>query len=78
MSGFSHFDEKGGAIMVDVADKPETERLAIAATYKNSRDADPVPHAVTSLRPALRASTNLRISAGITCEDCRSKLSRGP
>ena len=31
MSGFSHFDEKGGAIMVDVADKPETERLAIAA-----------------------------------------------
>ena len=31
MSGFTHFDDKGGAIMVDVSDKPETERIASAA-----------------------------------------------
>jgi cyclic pyranopterin phosphate synthase len=30
MSGFSHFDEKGGAVMVDVSGKPETERIAVA------------------------------------------------
>ena len=30
MSGFTHFDDKGGAIMVDVSAKPETERVAIA------------------------------------------------
>jgi cyclic pyranopterin monophosphate synthase len=31
MSGFSHFDEKGAARMVDVSDKGETERVATAA-----------------------------------------------
>jgi cyclic pyranopterin phosphate synthase len=31
MSGFTHFDEKGGARMVDVSDKAETERVATAA-----------------------------------------------
>ena len=30
MSGFSHFDEDGKAIMVDVSDKTETVRVAIA------------------------------------------------
>jgi cyclic pyranopterin phosphate synthase len=30
MSRFTHFDEKGGAIMVDVSDKAETERIATA------------------------------------------------
>jgi cyclic pyranopterin monophosphate synthase len=30
MSGFSHFDEKGQAAMVDVSDKAETERVAVA------------------------------------------------
>ncbi len=30
MSGFTHFDAKGGAIMVDVSDKAETERVAVA------------------------------------------------
>lgn len=30
MSGFTHFDEKGDAAMVDVSGKAETERVAIA------------------------------------------------
>jgi cyclic pyranopterin phosphate synthase len=30
MTGFSHFDAEGKAIMVDVSDKPETERTATA------------------------------------------------
>jgi cyclic pyranopterin phosphate synthase len=30
LSGFSHFDEDGKAIMVDVSDKAETARVAIA------------------------------------------------
>lgn len=31
MSGFTHFDVNGNAIMVDVTDKEETERTAVAA-----------------------------------------------
>ena len=32
MSGaFTHFDDKGGAVMVDVSAKPATERVAVAA-----------------------------------------------
>src|SRR5260221_5170784 len=31
MSGFTHFDAQGRAVMVDVGDKPETERIATAA-----------------------------------------------
>jgi len=31
MSGLTHFDEQGGAIMVDVSSKAETERVAVAA-----------------------------------------------
>jgi cyclic pyranopterin phosphate synthase len=30
MTKLTHFDEKGGAVMVDVSAKPETERVAIA------------------------------------------------
>ena len=30
MSGFTHFDEKGAAVMVDVSDKDVTSRIAIA------------------------------------------------
>ncbi len=30
MSGFTHFDDDGKAVMVDVTDKAETERVAIA------------------------------------------------
>ncbi len=30
MSGFTHFDEKGNAVMVDVTDKAVTERTAVA------------------------------------------------
>jgi cyclic pyranopterin phosphate synthase len=30
MSGFTHFDEKGQAVMVDVSGKAETERVAVA------------------------------------------------
>ena len=30
MSDFTHFDEKGGAVMVDVSGKDETERVATA------------------------------------------------
>ncbi len=30
MSGFTHFDEDGKAVMVDVSDKSETERIAVA------------------------------------------------
>ncbi len=30
MSGFTHFDDEGKAVMVDVSDKPETERVAVA------------------------------------------------
>jgi cyclic pyranopterin phosphate synthase len=30
MSDFTHFDAKGGAVMVDVSDKHETERVAVA------------------------------------------------
>lgn len=30
MSGFTHFDEKGNAIMVDVTDKSDTQRTAVA------------------------------------------------
>ena len=29
-SGFSHFDDGGNAVMVDVSDKPETRREAVA------------------------------------------------
>ena len=29
-SGFSHFDDSGNAVMVDVSDKPETRRQAVA------------------------------------------------
>jgi len=31
MSEFTHFDAKGSAVMVDVSDKSETERVAIAS-----------------------------------------------
>ena len=31
MSGFTHFDDSGNAIMVDVTDKEVTERIAVAA-----------------------------------------------
>ncbi|HZA66245.1 MAG TPA: cyclic pyranopterin monophosphate synthase MoaC [Geminicoccaceae bacterium] len=31
MSRFSHFDDAGNAIMVDVTDKPVTERIAVAS-----------------------------------------------
>jgi cyclic pyranopterin phosphate synthase len=31
MSGFSHFDDAGNAVMVDVTDKPVTERIAVAS-----------------------------------------------
>jgi cyclic pyranopterin monophosphate synthase len=31
MSAFSHFDEAGNAVMVDVSDKPVTERVAAAS-----------------------------------------------
>ena len=31
MSGFTHFDEKGNAVMVDVSDKDETFRIATAS-----------------------------------------------
>ena len=31
MSDFTHFDKKGDAVMVDVASKAETERVAVAA-----------------------------------------------
>ncbi len=31
MSNFTHFDEHGRAVMVDVADKTETHRLAVAS-----------------------------------------------
>lgn len=30
MSGFTHFDETGAAVMVDVSDKDETSRVAVA------------------------------------------------
>ncbi|MEE9250418.1 MAG: cyclic pyranopterin monophosphate synthase MoaC [Alphaproteobacteria bacterium] len=30
MSGFTHFDDEGKAVMVDVTDKAETERVAVA------------------------------------------------
>ncbi|MGH7001879.1 MAG: cyclic pyranopterin monophosphate synthase MoaC [Stellaceae bacterium] len=30
MSGFTHFDEKGAAVMVDVSGKAESERVAVA------------------------------------------------
>jgi cyclic pyranopterin monophosphate synthase len=30
MSRLTHFDEKGGAVMVDVSAKEETERVAVA------------------------------------------------
>lgn len=30
MNSFTHFDEQGGAHMVDVGDKPETHRIAVA------------------------------------------------
>lgn len=31
MADFTHFDEAGNAVMVDVSDKQETERVAVAA-----------------------------------------------
>jgi cyclic pyranopterin phosphate synthase len=31
MSGFSHFDDAGNAVMVDVTGKPVTERVAVAS-----------------------------------------------
>jgi cyclic pyranopterin phosphate synthase len=31
MSRFSHFDDAGNAVMVDVTDKPVTERIAVAS-----------------------------------------------
>ena len=30
MSGLNHFDEKGNAVMVDVSEKSETKRVAVA------------------------------------------------
>ena len=30
MSGFTHFDEKGNAVMVDVHEKADTYRVAVA------------------------------------------------
>lgn len=30
MNNFTHFDQQGHAVMVDVADKPETHRVAVA------------------------------------------------
>ncbi|MFN3576539.1 MAG: cyclic pyranopterin monophosphate synthase MoaC, partial [Tabrizicola sp.] len=31
MSGLTHFDDRGQAHMVDVSDKPVTDRIAVAA-----------------------------------------------
>jgi len=33
MNSFTHFDEQGGAHMVDVGDKPETHRIAVATGH---------------------------------------------
>lgn len=39
MNGFTHFDDKGNAIMVDVTDKDVTERIAVAeGTIKVSEE----------------------------------------
>src|SRR5580692_47674 len=65
-SGFSYF-----SAAVTIAS-------AASSTYKNSRVALPVPHAVISAALAFFASQHFRISAGITWELSRSKLSRGP
>src|SRR5207247_3722357 len=49
-----------------------------SSTYRNSRVADPSPPQVISSAPCSFASRHLRMSAGITCDDSRSKLSPGP
>ena len=36
-SGFSHFDDGGNAVMVDVSDKPETRREAVAERWCGAR-----------------------------------------
>src|SRR5919201_135545 len=51
---------------------------AQSSTYRNSRVAFPVPQQTTSRVPRSAASTHLRISAGMTCDDAGSKLSCGP
>ena len=33
MAGFTHFDQNGNAIMVDVTAKADTERIAVATGY---------------------------------------------
>ncbi len=43
MSGFTHFDEHGKAVMVDVSDKSETERIAVA---QGSVTMQPATHAL--------------------------------
>ena len=54
------------------------DRPAASRTNRNSREALPVPQTSMNGCPASRASTALRISAGITWLDSGSKLSPGP
>ena len=42
MTGFTHFDAEGKAVMVDVSDKPETDRVAVA-------------HGIVTMQPATLA-----------------------
>src|SRR5882724_3519701 len=55
-----------------------TMASAASSTYKNSREACPVPHTTISCCPPSTASRHLRISAGMTCEVSGAKLSPGP
>src|SRR5471032_220489 len=61
-----------------VEDCAEAIAMAQSSTNRNSRVAFPVPQQATSDAPASTASRHLRMSAGITCDDCGSKLSCGP
>ena len=56
----------------------EQARVARSSTWRNSRIGDPVPHTSTSRIGWPIESWNLRISAGSTWLDSRSKLSPGP
>ncbi len=51
---------------------------AASRAWRNSREAAPVPHTTIFDSPRSRASTHLRMSAGMTWEVWRSKLSPGP
>src|SRR5436853_401135 len=92
MSGFSHFDAEGRAVMVDVGDRPVTPRIptAVGAVYVEPWTLEPtmisVEEALSRIIAGLAerapvAAEDILLSAGlgrVLAEDVRARVTQPP